>query len=164
SASRTSVRWRWRTSVARRSTSAPATARVASRAAWRSRATTWVGAGSGARPSSSRTSASISAGRLAEVPTAPEMVPTATPSRPAARPGPDDRHLDLDEQPEAGRLAPDGAHLGQRVAGDHRALQPQALGQLVLELLELEPQPGVADGQDLHGQDAGVGGGVQPDG
>ena len=44
------------------------------------------------------------------------------------------------------------------------ALQPQALGQLVLELLQLEAEPGVPGGQDLHRQDAGVGGGVQPDG
>ncbi len=65
SASLTSVRWRWRTSVARRSMFAPATAMAASSSAWRSRATTWVGAASGASPSSSRTSASISAGRLA---------------------------------------------------------------------------------------------------
>src|SRR5918993_1088006 len=44
------------------------------------------------------------------------------------------------------------------------ALQPETLGQLVLELLQLEAEPGVADGQDLHGQDAGVGGGVKADG
>src|SRR4029453_16598435 len=66
-ASRTSVRWRWRTSVARRSTSAPATARVASRAAWRSRATTWVGAGSAGRPGPARTPGPLPAGGGAEL-------------------------------------------------------------------------------------------------
>ena len=44
------------------------------------------------------------------------------------------------------------------------ALQPEALGELVLELLQLEPEPRAPDGQDLHGQDAGVDGGVEPHG
>src|SRR4051794_795903 len=43
STSRTSVRWRWRTSVARRSSPAPASAIVWSSSAWRWRGTTWGG-------------------------------------------------------------------------------------------------------------------------
>ena len=50
SASRTSVRCRWRISVASRSRPAPASAIACSSSAWRSRGTTWVETGSAARP------------------------------------------------------------------------------------------------------------------
>ena len=53
--------------------------------ACRSRLTTWVGAGSAARPSSSSTCRSTSAPTLACVPTAPEIEPTLTASRARAR-------------------------------------------------------------------------------
>ena len=50
SASSTSVRCRWRISVARRSIDEATTARAAKKAAWRSRGITWVETGSTARP------------------------------------------------------------------------------------------------------------------
>ena len=50
-ASRTSLRCRWRISTAKRSRPPASTASVESRAACRSRATTWVAAGSTSRPS-----------------------------------------------------------------------------------------------------------------
>ena len=46
STSRTSVRCRWRISVAKRSRPAPASAIACSSSAWRSRGTTWVETGS----------------------------------------------------------------------------------------------------------------------
>ena len=49
STSRTSVRWRFRTSVAKRSRPAPAIAILARTTAWRSRGTTWVDTSSRAR-------------------------------------------------------------------------------------------------------------------
>ena len=60
STSRTSVRWRWRISCAKRSSPAPASAIALSSSAWRSRGTTWVETGSAARPSRSSTRASYS--------------------------------------------------------------------------------------------------------
>ncbi len=65
STSRTSVRCRWRTSVAKRSSPAPARAIALSSSAWRSRGTTCVDTSSRARPSRSSTAASTS-GPLAE--------------------------------------------------------------------------------------------------
>ena len=59
SASRSSVRWRWRSSVARRSSELAATAIAQTSWACRSRATTWVATGSPSIPSSSSTRASM---------------------------------------------------------------------------------------------------------
>ena len=82
-ASSTSVRWRWRISVARRSRPAPASAIAPSSAAWRSRATTWVEMSSRRSPRRSSTRCS-NWGEAAEyVPTAPDRLPTATPSKAA---------------------------------------------------------------------------------
>ena len=50
SASSTSVRWRWRISVASRSIDEAITPRVAKNIAWRSRGMTWVETGSTVRP------------------------------------------------------------------------------------------------------------------
>ena len=55
SASRNSVRCRWRISVASRSIAAAISARVMKNWAWRSRGITWVEIGSGSRPSCSAT-------------------------------------------------------------------------------------------------------------
>ncbi len=76
-ASPTSVRCRCRISVAIRSRVPPRMASMLSSSACRSRLTTWVAAGSGARPSASQTKRSTSALTLACVPTAPEILPTA---------------------------------------------------------------------------------------
>ena len=65
SASRTSVRCRWRTSVASRSRPAPASAIACSSSAWRSRGTTWVETASRSRPSRPSTRSSNS-GLVAE--------------------------------------------------------------------------------------------------
>ncbi len=73
SASRTSLRCRCRTSTASRSMPAATTARVAKKAAWRSRGMTWVDTGSGRRPRRSATKASTRGSTAAKVPTAPEM-------------------------------------------------------------------------------------------
>ena len=61
----TSVRARWRSSVAKRSSPAPASAIACSSSAWRSRATTWVETGSRSSPSRASTRASNS-GEVAE--------------------------------------------------------------------------------------------------
>ena len=55
SASRNSVRCRWRISVASRSTAAATSAKVMKNWAWRSRGITWVEIGSGSSPSFSAT-------------------------------------------------------------------------------------------------------------
>ena len=60
STSRTSVRARWRISVANRSSEVATSARVESSSAWRSRAITWVESGSGSRPSRSQAMRSTS--------------------------------------------------------------------------------------------------------
>ena len=62
STSRTSVRWRLRTSVAKRSRPAPASAIAPSSSAWRSRGTTWVETSSARRPSASITRRSTEGG------------------------------------------------------------------------------------------------------
>ena len=62
STSRTSVFCRLRTSVAKRSSPAPAIAIAASSTAWRSRGTTWVATSSRRRPSFSITRASTAGG------------------------------------------------------------------------------------------------------
>ena len=71
SASRTSVRWRWRSSVAKRSSPAPASAIACSSSAWRSRATTCVETGSRSSPIASSTRDSNSGDVAEYVPTAP---------------------------------------------------------------------------------------------
>jgi len=85
SASRTSVRCRWRTSRARFSTEPAITPSVAKNWAWRSRGMTWVDTGSGRRPSLAATCASTAGSMLAKVPTAPEMAQVAISSRAQAR-------------------------------------------------------------------------------
>ena len=76
--SRTSVRCRWRTSVAMRSRPAPASAIAPSSSAWRSRGTTCVETSSRASPRRASTAASNSGLVAAYVPTAPDSAPTAT--------------------------------------------------------------------------------------
>ena len=62
-ASPTSVRWRWRTSVAIISMVAPTEAHAHRYSAWRSRATTWV-AGVGTSPRAAHTGISIQGSML----------------------------------------------------------------------------------------------------
>ncbi len=81
SASSTSVRCRWRISVASRSTEEATTPSVAKKAACRSRGITWVETGSGSRPSFFATNASTRGSMLAKVPTAPEMAQVEISSR-----------------------------------------------------------------------------------
>ncbi len=85
SASRTSVRWRWRTSVASRSMDEAMTASVQKKAAWRSRGITCVDTGSTASPRAAATWASMSGSTLAKVPTGPEMAQVAISARAATR-------------------------------------------------------------------------------
>ena len=85
STSSTSVRWRWRISVAMRSIELAMTPSVAKNMAWRSRGITWVETGSGRRPIFSATCASTDGSMLAKVPTAPEIAQVATSSRAAIR-------------------------------------------------------------------------------
>ncbi len=75
SASRTSVRWRWRTSSAIFSIDAAMIARVERNSACLSRWITWVEMGAGLSPSFSHTLSSTSGSRWAKVPTAPEIFP-----------------------------------------------------------------------------------------
>jgi len=83
SASSTSVRWRWRTSVASRSIELAITASVAKNIAWRSRGMTWVEIGSTARPSARATCSSTAGSMLAKVPTAPLIAQVAISARAA---------------------------------------------------------------------------------
>ena len=83
SASRTSVRCRWRISVARFSTEAAVMASAAKNAAWRSRGMTCVETGSTASPSLPATCSSIRGSTLAKVPTGPEMAQVAISARAA---------------------------------------------------------------------------------
>ena len=75
--SRTSVRWRWRISVAKRSNEAATSARVETKCACRSRCTTCVDTASTPSRSSAQTRSSTHGGTVAWVPTAPEILPTA---------------------------------------------------------------------------------------
>src|SRR5438132_397366 len=141
SASSTSVRCRWRISVASRSTDAPRTPSVAKYMAWRSRGITWVEIGSTASPMALATWASTRGSTCAKVPTAPEIEGVAPL-------GPDVLGRGLRDQPELGqgvggmRLAlepdadpglgrPDLGHLRPGVARDHRrafhAASPRAI-------------------------------------
>ena len=82
SASSTSVRCRWRISVASRSIDEAMTPSVAKNIAWRSRGMTWVETGSGVRPSSRGDMLfDLAAAMLAKVPTAPEIAQVAMSSR-----------------------------------------------------------------------------------
>ncbi len=83
SASSTSVRWRWRISMANRSIDEAITPSTAKNIAWRSRGMIWVDVGSGVSPSSLATWASIAGSILAKVPTAPEIAQVAISSRAA---------------------------------------------------------------------------------
>ena len=85
SASSTSVRCRWRISVASRSIEEAITPSVAKNIAWRSRGITWVETGSTLSPSFSATCASTRGSTLAKVPTAPEMAQVAISARAATR-------------------------------------------------------------------------------
>ena len=84
SASRTSLRCRWRTSVARFSSDPAMTPSTAKYMACRSRGITWVETGSTASPSASATCASTRGSTEAKVPTGPEMAQTATSPRAAS--------------------------------------------------------------------------------
>ena len=81
SASPTSVRCRWRISVASRSSELATTPSVAKNIAWRSRGITWVETGSTASPIFFATCASTRGSTLAKVPTAPEMAQVAISAR-----------------------------------------------------------------------------------
>src|SRR2546429_4918239 len=83
SASSTSVRCRWRISVATRSTEAATTPSVAKYMAWRSRGMTWVEIGSTFSPMAFATWVSTRGSTCANVPTAPEIAQVATSSRAA---------------------------------------------------------------------------------
>ena len=83
SASRTSVRCRWRISVASRSTDDATTPSVAKYMAWRSRGITCVETGSTASPIAFATCDSTRGSTCAKVPTAPEIAQVATSSRAA---------------------------------------------------------------------------------
>ena len=79
--SRTSVRARWRISVAILSSVEAAIASVAMNSACRSRWITWVLGLAGARPSFAHTSSSTRGSTCAYVPTTPLIAPTLTASR-----------------------------------------------------------------------------------
>src|ERR1700759_1960566 len=66
SASSTSVRWRWRISVASRSIDEEMTPSVAKNIAWRSRGITWVETGSGGRPTAGAAGFPTPGGNLPE--------------------------------------------------------------------------------------------------
>jgi len=100
SASRTSVRIRWRISTAILSMVPPSTASAHTSAACRSRCTTWFATGSGSSDSVASALVSSSASRCASVPMAPLNLPTAQPAsaccrRSSPRPSSSDhtRHL-----------------------------------------------------------------------
>ena len=78
SASSTSVRCRWRISVASRSIEDATTASVAKYMAWRSRGMIWVETGSTPKPIALATCASTRGSTWAKVPTAPEIAQVAT--------------------------------------------------------------------------------------
>ena len=84
-ASRSSVRCRWRISVASRSTPAAISASAMKNAAWRSRGMICVDTGSGTRPSFFATCASTRGSMLAKVPTAPEIAQVAISRRAVTR-------------------------------------------------------------------------------
>ena len=85
SASRTSVRCRWRTSSAIFSHSAVASASAETKCAWRSRWITCEATGAGLRSRRSQISSSVSGPMWAKVPTAPEILPTRRSSAAARR-------------------------------------------------------------------------------
>ena len=76
-----SVFWRPRISSANFSSDAAAMARADSSSAWRSRWMTWDDTGAGSRPSRAHTAASMDGSRCANVPTAPDSLPTLIPAR-----------------------------------------------------------------------------------
>ena len=76
-----SVFCRPRISSANFSSDAPVIASAARSSAWRSRWITCEATSAGSRPSRAQTSASIAGGRCANVPTAPESLPTLTVAR-----------------------------------------------------------------------------------
>ncbi len=119
SASSTSVRWRWRISIARRSSDEATTPRVAKNIAWRSRGMTWVETGSGVRPICSATYCSTRGSILAKVPTAPEIAQVATSARAATRRA----AVALEFGIGLGELQPEGHGLGMDAvrAADGRA-------------------------------------------
>ena len=81
STSSTSVRWRWRNSVAQRSMLEAMRASVVMNSAWRSRCTICVESVAGFNPSFSHTARSIFGSICACVPTAPLIFPTRIRSR-----------------------------------------------------------------------------------
>ena len=83
SASSTSVRCKWRTSVASRSIELATTPSVAKNIACRSRGITWVEIGSGVRPIACATCSSTAGSILANVPTAPLIAHVAISARAA---------------------------------------------------------------------------------
>ena len=108
SASRTSLRCRWRISTAKRSRPPAITASVASKVAWRSRATTWVAAGSTSRPRRSRAIVSTRGSTLPYAPTAPESLPT----RDAAQGIGEPLAVAVELEPPAEQLEPERRRLG----------------------------------------------------
>ena len=110
SASSTSVRCRWRISVASRSTEEATTPSVAKYMAWRSRGMTWVETGSTASPIALATCASTRGSTCAKVPTAPEIAQVATSLRAATSRASRAREFGIgmrELEPERGRLGMD---------------------------------------------------------
>ena len=128
----TSVRARWRSSVANRSSPAPASATAWSSSAWRSRATTCVETGSRSSPSR-RSTRSSKSGDVAEyVPTAPEIAPTATCcERPLEPPG-----VAIGLEGEAGELDPERRRLGVDPVGATDAQRVHVLARTSGERLD----------------------------
>ena len=154
SASSTSVRCRWRISVASRSIDEATTPSVAKYMAWRSRGMTWVETGSTVRPMLCATCASTRGSMFAKVPTAPEMAQVAISSRAAdqARLGAVELGIGLRElQAEGRRLGMDAVRAadGRR----HLVLEGAALerGQQRVDVGDQD----VGGAHELHGE-AGV--------
>ena len=144
SASSTSVRCRWRISIASRSTEEATTPSVAKYMAWRSRGITCVETGSTASPIALATCASTRGSILAKVPTAPEIAQVATSAARSDQPllGAGELGIGLGElQPEGRRLGMDAVR-----AADGRR-------HLVLEgaALERGEQPSMSAMQDVGG-------------
>src|SRR6266566_3869365 len=156
SASSTSVRCRWRISVASRSTDAPRTPSMAKYMAWRSRGITWVEIGSTASPMALATWASTRGSTCAKVPTAPEIEAVATSLRAAAgkfRIG-------------AGELEPERRGLGVDAVGAADRGRELVLERAALERLEQGIRVGDQEIGGAHELDVEAGiehvGGSQP--
>ena len=150
----TSVRARWRSSVAKRSRPAPASAIACSSSAWRSRATTWVETDSRSEPQP-REHALLEVGRRRRV--GPDRARQRADRRLLERPlEPPQVALGLEGEP--GELDPERGRLGVDPVGAARAQRVRVLAGLGGELLHEPPRVGqheLADAAKLERQ-AGV--------